>query len=961
MPAPVVKTAEQERLWRKAKKLAEEQGRAGQYDYIMGIFKQMRGMEKAGSMPGIAKPGQDRLWEVAKRKARQAGRERDYDYVMQLYREMTGWKSQAMEKSYLVPQKVLAHMRFQGQVPIPENIEAIRLAKEKPKPMSVARIMAHDEPRIKVSSIVKDLGMDIATQNDWTNFLETVVVSAPDEISLRNDVVSKCMNERMNAALRMAILQRAVRHWKEYRKSMIHIVKPEELLEKAEARGGKYHKRVPREKGGYTYYYDEEKYKASKRAHTSGDEASTTYISNRIQKCLEMAGKAGCGPDSFSDLVKKYGAKKVATVLKEGTGKKYSFEKGKFFLQKTDKKIAGKPEPKKVMKEPVSLPKEKIKKSEQFTLEKAGPHKYISKKRDSKGNWVYTYEDKTKVGGKESFTIRRKDLERIVPAIRDYLQSGRGISIAQVARSFRIEKRAAIEIIRGLEEGGAIKKDGDKYYHVRSRSDYISKETKKDLARLKKEREAEKKKPEPKLVIPKEDKKKLVPGEQLGLFQKPVKPEERILTMDEEKTTEEKVEDSQKQKENQEKEQTKEEPTPVKTESEGNWDDMDWLEYEYERVHEAMADVEDTDEMLRLRARFDKVKNAISALKKFKKEPKQKPVPKEIVEDSKPEQKADKEYKFTIPAKTIQKLESKVDHQPYSAGDVLAGNAPYGPGDSMSADHDSQENAYIIDDYPYGRQRTEKRVWVETNKNGQRMVSQTKHPYKGHWNKPKYSNYYDMLSLKMDEKGHVTYGIADMTYAKEGLAKFKEEHPDTYAKLSKNQQIQINSIIKFQQNRDAGMSFEEARQTMLKEHVQTLKQEGLPETWKKQKEAKQKQQKEKFKEEPIGEAPVVSAKLKELGLLSISDAAKMDTVADIKGHLAEYGRSDYFGARSIANAYKRLAKQATETKHHRLATQYKHLASVLDNLGGHGLPRKQAVNALDKLKKHVAKHGTVDE
>jgi len=43
MPANLVKTERDERLWEKAKRLAARQGHAGDWAYIVGIFKRMRG------------------------------------------------------------------------------------------------------------------------------------------------------------------------------------------------------------------------------------------------------------------------------------------------------------------------------------------------------------------------------------------------------------------------------------------------------------------------------------------------------------------------------------------------------------------------------------------------------------------------------------------------------------------------------------------------------------------------------------------------------------------------------------------------------------------------------------------------------------------------------------------------------------------------------------------------------
>ncbi len=141
-----------------------------------------------------------------------------------------------------------------------------------------------------------------------------------------------------------------------------------EELVKAFTPGGNYHKRVPRKSGkGYNYYYDEDSYKRSKGRHVSGEEAGNEYIGTQIQKAVEEAGDGGCDIGTFEALVKKYGAKRVAGVMKEGG--KYSFKKGKLFARKDEENVkkvklelaqkpvkppkAMKEEPKKVVREPV--------------------------------------------------------------------------------------------------------------------------------------------------------------------------------------------------------------------------------------------------------------------------------------------------------------------------------------------------------------------------------------------------------------------------------------------------------------------------------------------------------------------------------------------------------------------------------------------------------------------------------
>lgn len=1316
MPANVVKTAEQERLWNKAKKLAEKQGHAKDYPYIMGIFKQMGAMNKA-YMPGLERPGQGPLWETAKRRARTAGRERDYEYVLELYRQMSGWKS--MEKSYLNPSQTLAHARVPGQLPNRETIEAMRLAKEKPQPFSVARLLAQDEPRLTTSSIVRDLGLSIAEQSDWTKFLDKAVLGATNELTLRQDIMSKCLNERLGGGLRKAILQRSLTYWRGYRKSMVQIMSTDDLR-KAETRGGKYHRRVPREKGGYTYYYDEDKYRNSKQAHTSGEEGTESYIFGKVQKAIEATGKAGCGPEAFKDLVKKYGAKAVAGVLRKNTGGKLQFQKNRFKMiqakEEPKKQGTGKLFDKESLREAAKRAKgksteKKLAKSDLFLfipdsedLSKAGPHKYVSKKRVG-GRWVYEYpEDRKKT---------------IVDAILDFLSTGkRNLTVGQVARSFKVDKGTASTILKDLAAKGKISESGGEYRKTVK---------------------------EPKLVIPKE-----TTGEQLSLFSPPG-------ATDEQKTTEEKAGDATGQKEDEldldidheaiqarireaedkarpefelgeeeYKEKVKgliakmsddiyhvkpvsnkipmfeafqvredetgryleygegirvplnlsdadrpqdvasvvrgkirdinrtsdremfgpisfhgkaaerlgipegvpEEPAFEKPEegvivaggkrtgtakefnyaysqanpaetrrffgkrytsiiykdrgevvaekhetlSRGKVVDTTYMvnpaylpkeepvaepeaytQAEYETIMEGLAEkaglpvefetmghkpgggaigsrefhvntgpaglkrgykkpldvdkvaalITEASEMvaakegvpvdevkedivsaterrdLGLHASFALVATALSEIRsafrsqkagdqignikglellgkyfgKEKEDPRFEPDPVPERSDYRDKEKSEKElgikpqqaimdpgdfdsdksytvwersgdnwlidrtyggaylkgtmdledlHDYTVavmpsgvdPNESVAKeqkeepklvipkdepketttaelaegkepvkpgLDPRVDGVAYSANEILMGKAPYAEGDALSVDHDSMENAYIIDDYPYGRSRTEMRIWVETNKNGQRVARQTKNPKTGRWNKSKKSTYSPAMALYVDDKGHIQSASLGYGAGSEGYNKFKEKYPDTMEKLPKEHRISIESGITYGELVDQGMSHAEAMDEVNRQHLETLKEEGVFEEKKAEREAKEKAKKEKKKAKPTEPPPLIEARHKEKGLLSVADVVKMETPMDVKAHLSKHGLTGYFKEKDVSNVYKGLAKKARELNHHALATQYGHIAKVMNGLGGAINPGARADKALAHLKKHVKKHGTVGE
>lgn len=92
--------------------------------------------------------------------------------------------------------------------------------------------------------------------------------------------------------------------------------------------------------------------------------------------------------------------------------------------------------------------------------------------------------------------------------------------------------------------------------------------------------------------------------------------------------------------------------------------------------------------------------------------------------------------------------------------------------------HTSEANAYMIDDYPYGRTvRCRRRVWLESDpKKGHRFVAQTEHPTRKVWNKPAKSTYRDVAAcLYLDEQGHVEWSAVHLyTSANDALAFVKE-------------------------------------------------------------------------------------------------------------------------------------------------------------------------------------------
>lgn len=293
MPANVVHSPEQERLWNKAKARAEKQGRAKDWQYVMGIFKRMGGLEKS-----------------------------------------------------LVP----APFRLQrtpGQVPSRERMMELREQRDlerMPRRPDLAQLLQNTDPMGSASSVVRGLGFNAQGMGSWERFLEKAVASAPNELVLRQAVVAQAREDRLQPELRQAILERALSFWRTARKSMVEVVTVDELkksgpsanadLQKAEPRGGAYHRRVPQDDGGYRYIYDPEKYQSRPDAHVDGREARKVYLHGRISREVEGCGEEGCDPkmvlEKFSG---KFSPEEIREALKGGCAGKLEFKKGRLYLR----------------------------------------------------------------------------------------------------------------------------------------------------------------------------------------------------------------------------------------------------------------------------------------------------------------------------------------------------------------------------------------------------------------------------------------------------------------------------------------------------------------------------------------------------------------------------------------------------------------------------------------------------
>jgi len=89
--------------------------------------------------------------------------------------------------------------------------------------------------------------------------------------------------------------------------------------------------------------------------------------------------------------------------------------------------------------------------------------------------------------------------------------------------------------------------------------------------------------------------------------------------------------------------------------------------------------------------------------------------------------------------------------------------------------HNTQENALVVENYPYGfRLRTQIKYWVETTNKGDRFCSVTLNPKTNKWNTPKKSTYSDVVVLtKSLENGYIDSKTWQVDYTSlEDLEKF---------------------------------------------------------------------------------------------------------------------------------------------------------------------------------------------
>lgn len=234
------------------------------------------------------------------------------------------------------------NVRTGGQVPSRERLRDLAQAYRPPKPVTTARLLDSGKPVYRLSDVFSGLGLDPDAQASWQAMLGPVIEGSGNEVALRQAIYATMRERKADGALGSAVLERAIKYRAEKLNKSLEAPHPNcscqlvtvDELRKGEARGGTYYRRVMGKSGRYRYYYDQDKYEGSPEAHLDGEGASKRAIKARVGALLEKAGKAGVPVAELKTLTKRYGAKRVAGVLKSAQESgELSYKKGKLRAQ----------------------------------------------------------------------------------------------------------------------------------------------------------------------------------------------------------------------------------------------------------------------------------------------------------------------------------------------------------------------------------------------------------------------------------------------------------------------------------------------------------------------------------------------------------------------------------------------------------------------------------------------------
>lgn len=267
---------------------------------------------------GVVKPGEESKWAKAKSLAAQQGHAKDWAYINGIFQKMKGGGEDTAEKCLTksevtpwargdVAQPKFIISTWPGQVPSRMRLEEQRLAKEMamPAPFNPAMLFNPGGTYMTASSVVDGLGFDRAQESDWRQFMGKAL-SSPNELTLRQSMLSKMLNERLDAPRRRALFGRALSFYRDMRKSMVNVVTVDDLR-KSDTYGG-----------------------IVDNFQQGDPEARIERVRQVINNRVANAGPCGLSLDKLGDVVKAHGRDAVAQVLTKACAKSghMTFKKG---------------------------------------------------------------------------------------------------------------------------------------------------------------------------------------------------------------------------------------------------------------------------------------------------------------------------------------------------------------------------------------------------------------------------------------------------------------------------------------------------------------------------------------------------------------------------------------------------------------------------------------------------------
>lgn len=182
------------------------------------------------------------------------------------------------------------------------------------------------------------VGLPGEQRDAWTAFMRRQVLASKNQVAFAQLAFHTAREMGIKPEDRGPLIIRSVRAYTKERPPAMQILNIDQAhaeLSKADARGGKYHKRVTTADGKHRYYYDEDDYREKHGDHVSGEDARKQYLSKQIHKTVCEKGKEGCEIEHLRPHVEKHGAKAVSQAI-QSHGELAFDAKGKKLFRKSD-------------------------------------------------------------------------------------------------------------------------------------------------------------------------------------------------------------------------------------------------------------------------------------------------------------------------------------------------------------------------------------------------------------------------------------------------------------------------------------------------------------------------------------------------------------------------------------------------------------------------------------------------